>query len=657
LKINRENTREQPIERRIQVIKLKPIEWLKREQINESASNRSEVNKKISENNGNDIEIKKEIASDEETESKNQYALERCDERLIEINGMPSAYNYDKQRIRIIQAEHANGEEDETNKKKSPRWMTHVQPILPSYFLHDKKPKTNYIIDENGQTANKQIVILNNTSRLRKTEERDADETDEDTPKDRIKKSARENNKTKNRQESGSSRSGDNKRHAATRTEREHSPVSDAEETERVTRAKKHSDSKETREKSGIPAGPTKSNIKKRKTANHHNEVDNDTKMEEKLRELSDKEEQLREEARQLMDVKKKTCQSIARKRNRIRELEGLIRMLKEAPTIDEDSDGDEQLIGLMRTVNQLPKETEHVAEKYIVVDEGTGMIMTINTSTAISSNVPMQLRDEKHVVITQNIKKNIIERIIEADWATKIIRCEMSKDNKEIPGTRQILPVLKINTKGPDNPTPRKQPDEEEMNELSTEPENENDNPESKDESTDNEVSRNKTTNKAIMQEHKDDICDKTQDKNETTEKTKVHEIKLKKMKIIKTIPKELKQLIDSANNETIIQEKTRRTKIKKSYAESSSDKSDDEICRFRKLSRRKHWNKGSAKRPKSSTTTDTPARPESESSEITIPDTPEEGGMRPTVTRAAEDPEGEAAEPRPSTSTARPS
>jgi len=123
------------------------------------------------------------------------------------------------------------------------------------------------------------------------------------------------------------------------------------------------------------------------------------------------------------MDQKKKTCQSIARKRNRIRELEGLVQMLKEAPTMDEDSDGDEQLIGMMRSVNQLPKETEYVDEKHIIIDEETGMLMTINSSIAITSNIPIQMRDEKCVTITQYIKKNTIEKVIEADWATKMIR------------------------------------------------------------------------------------------------------------------------------------------------------------------------------------------------------------------------------------------
>jgi len=155
-------------------------------------------------------------------------------------------------------------------------------------------------------------------------------------------------------------------------------------------------------------------------------------------------------------------------------------------------------------------------------------------------------------------------------------------------------------------------------------------------------------TTNTSIVA--RPNILLKSKDEKEPsiTQKIKINTIK-------KAIPKELKQLIDSANNETIIKEKTMRTKTTKSYAESSSDKSDDEICRFRKLSRRKHWNKGSAKRSKSSKATDTPAHPESESSETTIPDAPEEGGMRPTVTCMAEEPEGEAAEPRPSTSTAR--
>lgn len=290
--------------------------------------------------------------------------------------------------------------------------------------------------------------------------------------------------------------------------------------------------------------------------------------------------------------------------------------MLKEAPTVDEDSDGDEQLIGMMRTVNQLPKETEYVAEKHIVIDEETGMLMTINASIAISTNIPIHLRDEKRVTITQNIKRDTIEEIIQTDWATKMIRCEMSRDNREIPGTRQILPVgiiTKPNTREPDVATPMKHLDDEDTDEQP---------PESESETIETRI----TEEQSVQEKNK-----------ETDVRPKAQEIKIKEMKIIKIIPKELKQLIDSANNETIIQEKTRRTKTAKSYAESSSDKSNDEICRFRKLSRRKHWNKGSAKRSKSSRATDTTAHPESESSETTITDAPEEGDMRPTTTGAA--------------------
>lgn len=77
-------------------------------------------------------------------------------------------------------------------------------------------------------------------------------------------------------------------------------------------------------------------------------------------------------------------CQSLARKRNRIRELEGLIQSLKKAPTVEEDSDGDEQLIGIMRSINQSPRETGYLAEKHIIIDEHTGMSMTINSSISV---------------------------------------------------------------------------------------------------------------------------------------------------------------------------------------------------------------------------------------------------------------------------------
>jgi len=210
---------------------------------------------------------------------------------------------------------------------------------------------------------------------------------------------------------------------------------------------------------------------KKRKTTSEEFALDNIIKMEEKLKELNEKEEGLKREARRLLEAKRKTCQSIARKRNRIRELEGLIQTLKEAPTIEEDSDGDEQLIGIIRSVNQLPKETEYIAEKHIVIDENTGMSMTINSSTAISSNIPLELRDEKIVTVTQNIRRNTITKVIQADWATKVIRCDMSRDNREIPGSRQVLKpgIIETAVREPDTPSTTVHPDETNVNQQPT--------------------------------------------------------------------------------------------------------------------------------------------------------------------------------------------
>jgi len=190
-----------------------------------------------------------------------------------------------------------------------------------------------------------------------------------------------------------------------------------------------------------------------------------------------------------------------------------------------------------------------------------------------------------------------------------------MSRDNREIPGTRQILPLGRPETSA------------EEINEATTEEQPEDEETQRQPPDKENETIQ--------AQVPKEQPAQTQSEKMDDTAKTQ--KIIMKEMKVVKSIPKELKQLIDSAKDETIIQEKTRRTKTTKSYAESSSDKSDDEICRFRKLSRRKHWNKGSAKRPKSTKATDTTTHPESESSEITIPDSSEEGGMRPTATSAA--------------------
>jgi len=58
-------------------------------------------------------------------------------------------------------------------------------------------------------------------------------------------------------------------------------------------------------------------------------------------------------------------------------------------------------------------------------------------------------------VTITQKIKEKAIAKVIEADWATKAIGCDMSRDNKEIPGSRQILKLgsTKSITNEPDTP------------------------------------------------------------------------------------------------------------------------------------------------------------------------------------------------------------
>lgn len=577
--------------------------------------------------NDTNIEVKEEIVSDEENENTNYFALERYDEKLIEINGTPLAYDYREQKTRRIKTNKKTHEDRVENADESPTsqsWFTCIQPIqsihLPPIKQSDNS-KINTNKKENEQKTDGRTVVTdkhanaeNDTSPIKRIK-KPLTHTAK-TPNDTAEKTTRENFPSEVSRKDNESRSGDSERPATTKRKRERNRASSAEDTERMTRVKEPSDNKKIRMTNEIPIKTTNSYSKKREAVNESIEINDIARMEEKLRELSEKEERLKSEARRLMNEKKRTCQSIARKRNRIRELEGLIRMLKEAPTVDEDSDGDEQLIGMMRTVNQLPKETEYVAEKHIVIDEETGMLMTINASIAISTNIPIHLRDEKRVTITQNVKRDTIEEIIQTDWATKMIRCEMSRDNREIPGTRQILPVgiiTKPNTREPDVATPMKHLDDEDTDEQP---------PESESETIETRI----TEEQSVQEKNK-----------ETDVRPKAQEIKIKEMKIIKIIPKELKQLIDSANNETIIQEKTRRTKTAKSYAESSSDKSNDEICRFRKLSRRKHWNKGSAKRSKSSRATDTTAHPESESSETTITDAPEEGDMRPTTTGAA--------------------
>jgi len=186
------NRRENEDLRRIEVVKLRPIESLRYKHLRENTRKSDEAS----------IEIKEEIASNEERENTKCYALEKYDERLTEINGEPCAYNYRECKARKV------GTEDEFQRGKSRKaitvqsWFTCVQPSRVT------SERTNDIISSQAK---------------KKTNE-------EVTRKNRLTDDHRGNNKEK---------SGDRQYPAATKRKRERPRVSSAEDSERATHEKK----------------------------------------------------------------------------------------------------------------------------------------------------------------------------------------------------------------------------------------------------------------------------------------------------------------------------------------------------------------------------------------------------------------------------------
>jgi len=92
LKEDCEQIRDGTIERRVQVVKLKPLSLLRDNQSPAITREPTKLSEKLPETDEETFEIKKEIASDEE--DTNRYTLKRYTERLMIINGIPSTYNY-----------------------------------------------------------------------------------------------------------------------------------------------------------------------------------------------------------------------------------------------------------------------------------------------------------------------------------------------------------------------------------------------------------------------------------------------------------------------------------------------------------------------------------------------------------------------------------
>lgn len=123
-------------------------------------------------------------------------------------------------------------------------------------------------------------------------------------------------------------------------------------------------------------------------------------KMESELVELTKREEELKQRVKELLKTKKKTFQSQLRKKERIKKLEKLVKSLEEAPNIQEDSDGDEQMTDLIYQFDKTTQTSTTVIDKFILSNEDDGTTVSITTSTTIRSNKSEEERKRRPIMI-----------------------------------------------------------------------------------------------------------------------------------------------------------------------------------------------------------------------------------------------------------------
>lgn len=170
--------------------------------------------------------------------------------------------------------------------------------------------------------------------------------------------------------------------------------------------------------------------------------------MEQSLRVLSSEERRLKETLRELINKRARAYRSELRKKERIRMYKSYIEWLERAVSMDEDSDGEQQMTDILHKINSVTQEAYTTIDKFIVVNDDDGTSVTVTTSSTIRANRPLEEMRDKTVRITRDITGKQITTICSADWATRIIKCAMSTTLDEIEGRREEIIVRQPHAK-----------------------------------------------------------------------------------------------------------------------------------------------------------------------------------------------------------------
>lgn len=160
----------------------------------------------------------------------------------------------------------------------------------------------------------------------------------------------------------------------------------------------------------------------------------------------------------------------------------------------------------------------ETTADRYKFVDETTNTSIAVTSNTTIHANKPAK-QTEKPIKIIHKITGNKIEKTFIAEWATKIIRCDPPANNQG--GLNERETVVWVREENVPKTTTR---DIQEDNDRQSEEFS----------STDTEEARQ---------------SDKNQEESEKTADDASQQIREKpKIKEVKTLPRELKVIIEDS-------------------------------------------------------------------------------------------------------------
>ncbi|XP_067208514.1 enolase-phosphatase E1-like [Linepithema humile] len=296
----------------------------------------------------------------------------------------------------------------------------------------------------------------------------------------------------------------------------------------------------------------------------------------EQLKSLAQEEESLKRQIKQLLETRTKSIHALQRRQRRVEKLKKIAKELEDTPVIEENSDGEEETIKILHSVNTTKRNPETVLDRFTLQNDNEGVQVSLMASITVRSTSQNPTQVERPFTLVYDMTNGKATRKVYADWATKITAHPVAEaDNYE------AVQIVNYEERTRETETPQK----------------ENVNPESAEPTTTHSMERNVPTITDISN--------------------------------IPSTSKEMKVILDNIRTNAILSSKRKRS-TQVSYKEASSKDSNEERLRFKSEKNRIYWRKEEIKKRKHS------AKKLSTSEESLDSDnvkSTEEGGMQPTT------------------------